>query len=137
MNRDDLKKLAQLRFREARVLLTAGEFSGSYSLAGYAVECALKACIAKQTARFDFPEKERAVKSYSHRLVDLFVVARLSEEFSEALESDPALKSIWTVVRNWSEQSRYQIWTSQDAKDLLDAVRHGRKGILPWVTQRW
>jgi HEPN domain-containing protein len=33
------------------VLLEAGLYAGAYYLAGYAVECALKACIAKKTAR--------------------------------------------------------------------------------------
>jgi HEPN domain-containing protein len=46
MHRNDLMRLSRLRIREARVLLEAGEFPGAYYLAGYAVECALKACVA-------------------------------------------------------------------------------------------
>jgi HEPN domain-containing protein len=45
MNRFDSQKLASLRLREAKALLAAGFPEGAYYLAGYAVECALKACL--------------------------------------------------------------------------------------------
>jgi hypothetical protein len=41
VNRADLQQLAETRLREAKVLLDAGEWSGSYYLCGYSVECAL------------------------------------------------------------------------------------------------
>jgi hypothetical protein len=44
---------------------------------GYAVECALKACIAKETQRYEFPEKKRVYASYTHNFKDLVRVARL------------------------------------------------------------
>src|SRR5262249_10273775 len=56
MTRADLQQLSRLRRREARVLLDAGHSAGAYYLVGYAVECALKACIARSTRRYDFPE---------------------------------------------------------------------------------
>lgn len=55
MNRRDLKDLAAIRVREASLLLKNKQYSGAYYLAGYAVECALKACISKETRRYDFP----------------------------------------------------------------------------------
>jgi HEPN domain-containing protein len=51
MNRDTLQRISNQRRREVAVLLEAGLYAGAYYLAGYAVECALKACIAKKTAR--------------------------------------------------------------------------------------
>jgi HEPN domain-containing protein len=51
MNRADLQKLSNTRLRQARILFAAGESSGAYYLAGYAVECALKACFAKHVKR--------------------------------------------------------------------------------------
>ena len=68
MNSSDLQKLASLRIKEAKTLLDNDRYEGAYYLAGYAVECALKACIAKKTKRFDFPDKELANKSYTHKL---------------------------------------------------------------------
>ena len=57
MNKTDLQQLADDRVLDAEALLTAGRWSGAYYLSGYAVECALKACIAKQTNGHDFPDK--------------------------------------------------------------------------------
>lgn len=49
MNRTQLQILAEERARDAEALLNAGRWSGAFYLAGYAIECGLKACIAKLT----------------------------------------------------------------------------------------
>ena len=49
MNRSELQQLAEIRLRDAKALLVTGENdAGAYYMAGYAVECALKAVIAKK-----------------------------------------------------------------------------------------
>jgi len=58
MKRTDFQDLSRLRMKEARRLFEAGCPEGAYYLAGYAAECAFKACIAKKTERFEFPDKE-------------------------------------------------------------------------------
>ena len=58
MTRNDFQRLALLRVKESRALLQRGFYKGAYYLSGYAVECALKACIAKKTQRHEFPDKE-------------------------------------------------------------------------------
>jgi len=76
--RKDFKALANLRVEEAGVLLANGKFHGAYYLAGYAVECALKACIAKRTKRFEFPAKpEHVHRLYTHKLMELMKLADL------------------------------------------------------------
>lgn len=55
MNRSDFQTLAETRLQEAKSLLDNGHYSGAYYLCGYAIEYALKACIAKQTKAEDFP----------------------------------------------------------------------------------
>jgi len=55
MNRLDLQQLAWERSGDAQELLAAGRWSGAYYLCGYAVECGLKACIAKLSRLHDFP----------------------------------------------------------------------------------
>jgi hypothetical protein len=47
VNRVEPQRLAKERISDAKVLLGARHWVGAYYLAGYAVECALKACIAK------------------------------------------------------------------------------------------
>ena len=54
MNRDDLQRISKLRVEEARDLRNKDFYSGAYYLLDYAVECALKACIAKQIVKYSF-----------------------------------------------------------------------------------
>ena len=61
MDRKDLQTLSRVRLKEATSLLNLGFYDGAYYLAGYAVECALKACIAKGTRRYEFPDKKRSI----------------------------------------------------------------------------
>jgi hypothetical protein len=61
MNRRDLQTLAKIRLKEAQALARLRLYDGAYYLAGYAVECALKACIARRTSRYDFPDKGRSI----------------------------------------------------------------------------
>lgn len=56
MNRGELQALAIVRIKETRILLDAGCYDGAYYLAAYAVECALKACIARQIPAEEFPD---------------------------------------------------------------------------------
>jgi len=137
MNRSDLQRLSNARIREAKVLFAAGEYSGAYYLAGYAVECALKACIAKATQLHDFPDKDRAQKSYSHRPIDLLKVAKLYDELEAAMRSNPLLDTSWTIVCEWSEQSRYETRSEQDVAALLEAILQPENGVLPWIERRW
>jgi HEPN domain-containing protein len=67
-----------MRLDEAKVLLDAGKWAGAYYLAGYAVECALKACVARLMQAEVFPDKDFAVKCYTHNLEALLALAGLS-----------------------------------------------------------
>jgi HEPN domain-containing protein len=55
MNRTDFQEIAELRLKESKALLATGFAEGAYYLAGYAVECALKSCIAKSTENMISP----------------------------------------------------------------------------------
>lgn len=137
MNRSDFQQLSESRINEAGALLAAGFVDGAYDLAGYAVECALKACIARRTREHDFPEKDSR-KWFIHDLEDLIGFARLKVELDEARDANQALKTNWTIVRNWSEESRYETGKGvQETKDLLRAIEDPEGGILPWLRQRW
>ena len=59
VDRKDLQELSKVRLKEATALLKLGLFDGAYYLAGYAVECALKACIAKGTSGLNSRTKGR------------------------------------------------------------------------------
>jgi HEPN domain-containing protein len=72
MNRADFQALAVERCDDADVLLQSGRFACAYYIAGYAVECALKAIIAHQTKEDDFPRKD-SQQYYTHDLSRLRV----------------------------------------------------------------
>ncbi len=91
MNRTDFQQLAEIRITEAGVLLANGHSDGAYYLAGYAVECALKACIAKFTNLHDFPDKQRAVDAFTHDLIKLLRIADLDVQFRFDTAADAIL----------------------------------------------
>lgn len=137
MNRADLQRLANSRIREAKILFKSGEYSGAYYLAGYAVECALKACFAKGVQRYDFPDKSRAGKVFIHRLPELAKLANLDSELSTDAKANPRLDAGWLLVCNWTEESRYSIWTKYDAEVFLAAITERKDGVLSWIKRRW
>jgi hypothetical protein len=62
----------------------------------------------------------------------------LKIELDSAMKSNPALKTNWTIVRNWSEESRYEKKKSvQEATDLLKAIENQQGELLPWVRLHW
>ena len=134
--RRDFRTLTELRTKEARALLKSRRQQGAYYLAGYAVECALKACIAKQRKRFEFPPKRRNVeKMYSHDLDALLDIAGLGTQLAREIKTNPGFAANWNTVKDWTADSRYKT-SGLDGKDLFDAVT-GPNGVLPWIKLRW
>jgi hypothetical protein len=137
MNRNDLQALSRLRLREAKVLLDNDCFEGAYYLAGYAVECALKACIAKQIKRYDFPDKKVVTDSYSHDIVKLIQVSGLKAQHDIEMRN-PAFALNWAIVKDWSEQVRYSRSISRiQTQDLYSAITVRRNGVMPWLRKWW
>ena len=137
MNRTDLQELTEVRLRESRQLLDAGFPDGAYYLAGYAIECALKACIAKRTLEHDFPDKKLVNDSHTHDIGKLLQVAELKVEFEAAIQTNPQLQASLDAIRDWSEASRYEKKSAQEARDLQQAIEDQAGGLLPWIRLHW
>lgn len=138
MNKADLEKLADIRVLEADVLLEYEAYQGAYYLAGYALECAIKACIAKQVRQYDFPNKELTQKSHQHKLTDLLGVAGLKQKLKEKEEADLDFKLNWAVAKDWVVESRYECTIEESkARDLYRAVTDESSGILAWLKTFW
>ena len=134
--RRDFRILAELRAEEARVLLRSRRQLGAYYLAGYAVECALKACIAKQRKRFEFPPKRSIVeRMYSHNLDSLLDAADLKAQLEKEIAANPDFAANWNTVKDWTSESRYET-SGLNGKELYNAVT-GPNGVLPWIRLRW
>ena len=84
-----LQELARLRLEEAKLLAHERQFSGAYYMAGYAIECALKALIAGQFRENEIPDKSFVDKIYTHNLTALLGLSGLGEFFDLARHKDP------------------------------------------------
>ena len=139
MNRTDLQQLAEDRTIDAKALLDAGRWSGAYYLAGYSVECALKACIAKQTSLHDFPDKSFAQEVFTHDLMKLVDLAglKLQLQLDTTPVANPKLGVNWQLAKKWNEKSRYDQMPQTIAERLFEAVTDPTNGVLPWIKLFW
>lgn len=133
------QQLARLRLDEAKLLFQHKLACGAYYLAGYAIECALKARIAAQFRGNEIPDKTLVNKVYTHDLPDLLRLAGLEADLDSARRADSDLDRRWSIVKNWSEQARYGIWTEPQAAAIIDAVdgTAGHGGLFQWLSARW
>jgi hypothetical protein len=106
-------------------------------MAGYRVECALKATIARTYQRFDFPGKQKVVNSHTHHLENLLRIAELEAHFKADSQNNPQLRANWAVVEDWTETSRYETRTRIQAADLYQAISQRNTGILAWIRLYW
>lgn len=137
MNRKDLRTIAEMRFRDAQVLFAGKRYSASYYVGGYAVECALKACIAKRTRRSDFPNKKRANEAHTHDLEALVKTAELESQRLGQVQANPVFAINWAVVKDWTPESRDKKYSRKEANDLVEAIGKPRDGVLAWVRKYW
>lgn len=137
MNRNDLRALAEVRLKEAKELLGKKYYDGAYYLAGYAVECGLKSCIAKKTKRYDFPDKRIVNDSYTHDLYLLIKVSGLQSELELEMRRDGDFEINWAIVKDWNEASRYERHDVARAKSLYQAVADSKHGVMKWLRRHW
>lgn len=125
-----------MRRREALALLRAKQYAGAYYLAGYAAECALKSCIAKNLPKQRFPPRrgKPAKRYYQHDINALRDVAGLGAALTQASQ---AVQANWAIVKDWSEQTRYLVNTEKQARDLYRALTARNDGVLWWMQKHW
>jgi hypothetical protein len=94
MRRADLQGLSNARLRDAAVLLRGQRYAASYYLLGYSVECAIKACIAKQFKAKSIPDRTLVNSIYQHDLEKLVKVAGLDAELIDRRRQDPEFDAV-------------------------------------------
>jgi hypothetical protein len=108
----DIEKLAKQKLAAARCLLDAGLFDDAYYIAGYSIELYLKAMICKTLGvdnffNFDKTVKKDLYRAYkNHNYADLLLLSGIYNEYETAIK-ETDFKSKWSVVDEWSENSRY------------------------------
>ena len=137
VSKGDLEALAEARIREATLLYQARQYSGAYYLAGYAVELAIKACIAKHIRSGFIPDRNFVNRIYQHRPDDLIGLAGLKEALNDEIKKDPQLGGNWGLACTWSEESRYSAWDAINAAALISAIADPAHGVLQWLKKHY
>lgn len=132
----DFRTLADMRVREAKLLLDGSEWSGAYYFIGYAVECGLKACLTKDLQAYQMPDREFS-KAFIHDVAKLAQIAQLDGRRALNAQTDHDFALNCNVVTSWNEESRYTVWTETQAKELYEAVTNANHGVLPWLKTFW
>lgn len=139
MNRSEWRQRAEDRIADAECLLLGGRWSGAYYLAGYAVECGLKACILAHVDAVGaiFLDKKFSEKCWTHDLDALLKLADLETALGFAIAANLALQNNWDTAKEWDEAARYEERTEADARRLFDAITHPTDGVLTWIRTKW
>lgn len=107
-------------------------------MAGYVVECALKACIARSTMAGDFPDRTKVQESWKHDLRLLLKLADLEMKLVADSKTEKEIGDNWAVAKEWRETSRYDRTIDEiRARDLLNAVADSPNGVLAWLQRYW
>lgn len=140
-SRNQLKKMADIRLKEAKVLYNNNLYDGACYLAGYVVELALKARICKLLDIMDYPDSGEISKSFKiHNLDILLRLSGLEKIFNNAKLNNPQLHANWSIITTWNEQYRYNpIGTNQKNNTLqvINALEDQTNGIYKWIQKRW
>jgi HEPN domain-containing protein len=134
------RRMAEERVRDAAALLRARRWSAAYYLAGYAVECGLKACVVAYVQRHIeviFQERRFSERCWTHDFDELLKVAELKARYDADVAADPLLKFNWQVAKNWKETARYERKSRVEAEGLYRAVTDPANGVLPWIRNHW
>jgi HEPN domain-containing protein len=122
---------------DAEVLFNSGGYSNSYYFLGYAIECALKACIAKQVLPETIPDRRFVNEIYTHSYDKLIGLAGLRAELREKQDVDQNFQVQWAVASEWTPDVRYESVDKSSAHLMLIAVGDKNHGVLPWIKTYW
>ena len=134
-----LKRVAETRLKEARALLKQGHFAGAIYLAGYAVECYLKAAICHTLAWEDLRGTFK-----THDLEGLLLYSGFQNELnkdSDVRHSFAKILDIWVMETRQDgkvpkESVRYSepsAFSESEARRFLQYVAGRRIGVVPWL----
>lgn len=124
IDKNDLRKIAKARIKDAEVLLASKRYDGSVYICGYALELGLKSKICKTLKWQGFPSTGKEFNDYkSFKTHDLDVLLHLS-----GIEEKIKTKHFadWSNVAEWDPEARYKSIgsvTPTEAKDMLMSAK--------------
>ena len=120
------RKLADMRLRDAEVLLSNKRFHGALYLAGYSVECALKWAITQHEEGIYLPADLEV-----HDLQKLMGRSGLAQD----LQRDMAISPLFSaLVDDWGPQERYAA-SKLDGKTALRLYKQTNQ-VYKWILER-
>lgn len=145
MNHADLQKLTEERLLDANALMAASRWSFAHYAAGYAVECALKACLLKRMVLtgwvFDENAKKTAEECRTHDFTTIIRIAGMQSDLDRMHAAGTpdgiAFRTNWQVVKEWSVLNRYDEKSEAEAKRLMAAITDEPNGVMTWIRNYW
>jgi HEPN domain-containing protein len=140
VNRVQWQQFAEKWLVDAKVSLDDRRWHAAYYLAGYAVECGLKACILVRltaTPEVIFENRKFGENCWTHNVMELVKLADLERTRVADSAVNRALKMNWVVVKDWSEQARYKAIVHHKAKKLYAAIADKPHGVMQWIKAPW
>jgi len=136
-SRSELRSQAQAKLDDAILLLQNGRYGNAYYIAGYAVEIALKACVAARISAETIPDKSLIRGILSHQLSGLVGLAGLAQALKDEQARDTKFASNWTVALEWEPDARYEQTDAVSAQLLVSAIADDQNGVLRWIKTYW
>lgn len=142
----DFQNLSTKRLDEAKALLAVGMSEGAFYLAGYAVECALKAVACKTLDIEIFNQNAEINKGFkTHRIDHLIVLAGLSNKLSaycslngpfqvavNEFVNPPTNVQTWGA---WTEEARYNMNPCNPA--VATTFVSNVETFITWLKNHW
>jgi hypothetical protein len=131
--------MAEERILDAEALINGGRWAGAYYVAGYAVECGLKACLLAQMVRtgWVFQERVKVEECRTHDFDELIRIAGLRSELDGSLAASRAFAGNWGIVSQWKVSTRYEPKAEADARAFYAAIADNPDGVLRWIQKYW
>ena len=118
--RNDLRKIARAKLKDAEILYKNRRYDSAIYLCGYAVEAILKARICRTLKWSGFPETRGEFQNYqSLRTHNLNVLLSLSGVQEKILTEYPME---WRRVSEWSSEMRYLPIGTTPQSHVLDMI---------------
>ena len=131
-------RLSDVRIAEAQALISAGLWAGAYYLAGYAVECKLKALVVKKVdneSGIIFREQRFQSDVWTHNFADLLKSLGLLEKLKQDKKKNSRLENYWNIASNWDEATRFGFPDETQARNLVEAVLDPTDEVLSWISE--
>jgi len=139
-------EISKTRLEESKILFANGYYEGSFYLAGYSVELALKAKVCRvldipnlydETFLRQDSNKDLLRSHLTHKLNSLILLSGLRTKFDLAKSNNVQLLSNWSFLAEyWSEKCRYNCCgtvTKENCERLITSIEDTQNGILTWI----